>query len=344
MDTMRRKYFITCNNPLEHDLSHEKIKSILEGLASVKFWAMADEIGKEGTPHTHIVIYSESPIRHSTMRNAFNGKADVEPVKTSVRDCIEYIKKEGSHEETEGEKTSVEGTYVQWGMLPLERQGKRSDMIRMVELIEDGATNEEIRFLFPSQYLRYKNHIEKTRQDIKEEQYRNIYRKLEVVYISGLPNTGKTSYVLEKYGYENACHIAHYRNPMIYDSYNNAQDVLCLDEFASQIPIFHANAILQGYPTMLHSRYADKVACYTRVYIVSNLPLHEQYKTEQTLYPEIWQAFLRRIHKVVQFMQDGKQCEYTREDFINGVDNWVELPANTPTPFVSKGEPNATHG
>jgi hypothetical protein len=107
-DTQRRKWFITINNPLNHGLTREKIKEILSNLNTISFWAMADEVGEEGTPHTHIVIYSDSPIRHSTMRNAFNGKADIEAVNSTLRHCIEYIKKGGSHDEndTDGSDTS----------------------------------------------------------------------------------------------------------------------------------------------------------------------------------------------------------------------------------------------
>lgn len=37
----------------------------------------------------------------------------------------------------------------------------------------------------------------------------------------------------------------------------------------------HMLNYLDGYPLMLPSRYADKAACYTEVYLVSNIPLEE---------------------------------------------------------------------
>jgi hypothetical protein len=94
MDSQRRKYFITINNPLDHGFTRNRIKDVLKSHAGIKFWAMADEIAPEtGTPHTHIALYSESPIRHSSLRRSFDGKADIEPVKTTIRDCINYLKK-----------------------------------------------------------------------------------------------------------------------------------------------------------------------------------------------------------------------------------------------------------
>jgi hypothetical protein len=56
---------------------------------------------------------------------------------------------------------------------------------------------------------------------------------------------------------------------------------------------------LDIYPLELPCRYTNKVACFTKVYIVSNLDLNEQYRDVQFDYPETWKAFLRRIHKVM---------------------------------------------
>ena len=55
---------------------------------------------------------------------------------------------------------------------------------------------------------------------------------------------------------------------------------------------------LDGYPVMLPCRYADKVACYTKVYILSNADLRDQYSDIQNNYPDTWKAFLRRINNV----------------------------------------------
>ena len=55
---------------------------------------------------------------------------------------------------------------------------------------------------------------------------------------------------------------------------------------------------LDGYPLMLPCRYADKVACYTKVFIISNISLEQQYPNVQVDNPETWAAFRRRIHSV----------------------------------------------
>ena len=62
---------------------------------------------------------------------------------------------------------------------------------------------------------------------------------------------------------------------------------------------------LDIYPLSLPARYNDKTACYTKVYITSNLPLEKQYWGEQWDRPETLRAFLRRIHVVVEYLPDG---------------------------------------
>jgi hypothetical protein len=71
-DRQSRKYSITLNNPLVMipPMTHEQIKQEIGKLGSVVYWCMADEIGlEEKTPHTHIYLYSDSPIRFSTIKN-----------------------------------------------------------------------------------------------------------------------------------------------------------------------------------------------------------------------------------------------------------------------------------
>jgi len=38
--------------------------------------------------------------------------------------------------------------------------------------------------------------------------------------------------------------------------------------------------ILDGYPLRLPARYFDKFACFTKVFILSNIPLNEQYPNQ----------------------------------------------------------------
>lgn len=80
---------------------------------------------------------------------------------------------------------------------------------------------------------------------------------------------------------------------------------------------------LDGYPLELPCRYANKQACYTEAYIISNLPLEKQYVSEQHEKPEAWDALLRRINCVRVFDLDGSHKDYTVHEYFH--------PCTTPT-------------
>ena len=133
-------------------------------------------------------------------------------------------------------------------------------------------------------------------------------RKLEVAYLYGDTGAGKTRSIYESHDPREICRVTNYRKGVSFDAYNG-QDVLVFEEFHSQIPIGDMLNYLDIYPLSLPARYTDRTACYTKVYITSNLPLTAQYRDEQYHRREIWAAFLRRIHKVIEFHKDGTAIE-----------------------------------
>ena len=97
-DRQARKYNITLNNPLSMvpPMTHPQIKEEIGKLSSVSYWCMADEIGlKEQTPHTHIYLYSASPIRFSTVKKRFP-QGHIESAYGSSAENKDYILKAGN--------------------------------------------------------------------------------------------------------------------------------------------------------------------------------------------------------------------------------------------------------
>ncbi|MBQ8356086.1 MAG: hypothetical protein IJY40_10810 [Oscillospiraceae bacterium] len=103
------------------------------------------------------------------------------------------------------------------------------------------------------------------------------------------------------------------RGNVLFDSYKG-QPVLVFEEFHSQISISDMLNFLDIYPVMLPARYYDRVACYTEVYITSNIPLEDQYPEIQKCKLETWKAFLRRIHTVTEFRRGGIIREVKNEE------------------------------
>lgn len=321
-DTRHRRCLLTINNP-GTEWTHEKIRMALERM-NLRYWCMADEIGlQEQTPHTHIYfVAAVSAIRFSTVKSLFP-TAHIDPAQGNSEENRNYIQKSGKWADSDKSETSIPGTFEEWGELPQERPGARTDLAVLYELVKDGLSNYEIMEQNPD-YMLTLDKIERARQAVREQQYRDTFRQLEVTYIWGKTGTGKTRGVMEKYSYSGVYRVTDYAHP--FDSYAG-EDILLLDEYSSSLKICDLLNYLDGYPLTLPCRYVNRTACYTKAYIISNLCLSKQYTDIQINSPATFAALLRRIHKVVHYTGPGKfqeyeTAEYMDNPFLGGRGRW----------------------
>lgn len=325
-----RKFLLTINNPLEHGFTHEEIKNQLNKFKSLVYWCMGDEIGhEEHTPHTHVYIQTENGVRFETVKKRFP-TAHIDKCNGTPEENRDYVFKDGlkyNKDEETGEYEYVDtkgkvhkgvhddDTNEEYGECPKERRGQRNDLNQLYGMIKDGMTTYEILEACP-QYIKQYDKIDKVRQTVIEAKYRDTWRDLKVTYIWGLTGAGKTRTVMETYGYSNVYRVTDYQHP--FDAYKG-QDVVVFEEFRSSLPIDDMLKYLDGYPVEFPARYNNKQACFTKVYIITNIDLRHQYRHVQEDNPMTWDAFLRRIHKVAVFtMEDVVEMEtrkYLKEYF-----------------------------
>lgn len=301
-NTQSRKWQITINNPVENGFIHERIKEELSGLKNLLYWCMCDEIGESGTHHTHVYVALANGIRFNTLKNKIP-PAHLELANGTSQQNRDYIRKEGKWSKDKKKETNLPETFEEQGEMPIERQGVRHDLADLYDQIRSGRTNAEIIQSNP-EYMFHIDKIERARQTIREDQYKDTFRQLEVSYIFGSTGTGKTRSVMEQYGYENVFRLTDYEHP--FDSYKG-QEIIIFEEFRSSLKIQDMLNYLDGYPLELPCRYANKIACYNQVYIITNIDLEEQYKSVQVEHPETWQAFLRRIKTVKIYSKDSSE-------------------------------------
>lgn len=324
-DKQSRKWQLTINNPKDHGFTHEKIKELVSTFKSVIYWCMSDEIGENGTYHTHVFLFSRSGIRFSTIKRSF-GVAHIEMAVGTCQQNMEYVSKTGKWEKDKKHETSVDGTFEEHGEMPVERQGRRNDLDDLYSMIKEGMSDFQI-LEQGSDYMLNLETISRTRQIIIQEKYKQEFRHLDVTYIWGETGAGKTRGVMESHGYLNVFRVTDYQHP--FDNYSG-QDVVLFDEFRSDLYLKDMLKYLDGYPLELPCRYANKFACYTKVYIVSNSPLGSQYRNIQSEDYDSWLAFLRRINHLKQYV-DGRIKESHIELSSSG---WrFVLDGEAPIPF-----------
>lgn len=177
-------------------------------------------------------------------------------------------------------------------------------------MIKEGCTNTEIISKYPSCYNKI-HHIEKQDRNLKRN-YSESVRLLETAYIYGAPGTGKTRSVMDEYGYKNVYRVTDYKHP--FDNYKG-EDIVLFDEFNGQIEFESLLNYLDIYPLSLPCRYSDKTACYTKVFIISNIPLEEQYQYIQITRPQQWNALIRRINRISEYLRSGEIIEFFPSQF-----------------------------
>lgn len=332
-----RKWQITINNPTEHCFTHDDIISIMSTVHGKSlYWCMCDEIGDEcETLHTHIFLYRKSPFTAATIQNLFPNMHR-ERVRGTPAENRAYVLKDGEkfnkdasghyHYIDSGGKahdgTNFSDTFYEFGDCPEEHQGVSSTDEIVVDLIREGASNETIIDSVPSVYKNLEK-VERVRSLFRDAKFRDSWRDLQVTYMFGRTGAGKTRSVMEQYHYQ--CYrVTDYKHP--FDSYDG-QDVIIFEEFRSGLKHGDMLSYLDGYPIQLPCRYFNRWACYTKVYILSNLPPTEQYTGVDA---ESRNAFFRRIHKVIEFHDAGFTQEYNGvQDYIRR-DKWVQDAIKSP--------------
>jgi len=315
VDIQSRKYQLTINNPSLHGYDVEHLKALLQ-LFKLTYFAFGFEKGiKNETEHVHIFLYSSSPIRFSTLKQRFP-ESHIEKAYGSIAENRDYIQKTGKWEGTAKETTVIEGTFFESGEPPKEESSRSSIMSNVMEDLRSGFSVNQTIAKYPALAFRI-NDLYQLQQQLKTEIYETTNRTIEVLYCYGDSGTGKTSSVYKENAGEQICRITSYDNSRaLFDNYH-CESVLVFEEFHSQIKLPEMLSYLDIFPLSLPARYNNRVACYTKVYILSNLPINKQYEYEQINDPKTWSAFLRRISEIRHYNSNFTfSCERRNEQWV----------------------------
>lgn len=325
-DSRTRKWQITINNPVDKGYTHDKIIDILSGFKGLVYYCLSDEIGEQGTFHTHVFIAAANAIRFSTVKKNFDG-GHFEMANGTSEQNRDYVFKLGKWANTEKGTTNIADSHVEWGEMPVERQGKRNDLDDLYDMIQSGLDTQTILDISPHFVLNV-DKIERARSLYLHNRFKDTRRDVVVTYIYGPTGTGKTRSVMDDYGYSNVYRVTDYLHP--FDSYD-CEDVIIFEEFRSNLSLGSMLNYLDCYPVKLPARYSNKQACYTKVFIISNWELDRQYEDLRKNDAESYNAFLRRIN-YVELVMPLKRYTYTLEQYQSGF-----IPC-TCTPFDMRNE------
>ena len=255
--------------------------------------------------HCHIILQNKTQIKFDTLKGIIP-YGDLEPQNGTNKECYEYLfhkdKKSKEKEKDEYDesciKTNIED--IESWLNIKNGKGARNDIIEFKNAVLGGASFGDLvenhTNALASNLGFYKELVKfKRLQEFKAKE-----REVDVTYIYGAPGAGKTRSVYKEYGYDTVYSVDDYSHP--FDSYDG-ENVLLLDEYHSNFPITYFLKLLDRYPLKLKARYENKIACFTKVIIISNIPLDEQYKGLDSV---TRQALLRRIKTIKHIISNDK--------------------------------------
>lgn len=250
------------------------------------------EQGSSGYMHWQVYIENPTQIRFSTLKKKFP-TGHFEPRRGSKRQAFDYVQKSS---------TSM-GVTIQNGTIDVDDKpaAKSSiDVIRDAILLE-GRSARDILLSDAAahRHVQYAKELQQARDLALDA---DKYRDVKAVYLWGASGTGKSRALFSRYG-SKAYRISSYKAPW---DYYNGEKVVVMDEFYSTA-VDHGFMLnlLDGYPLRLPARYADKIAGYDRIYVVSNVPLHRQYEALHDKSPAQKDALYRRFHYELRMNRDG---------------------------------------
>lgn len=241
-------------------VSAEKMhrEEIEEALEPYSYIGQLEEGSEDGYRHWQLLIDGgKSPIRFSTLKRRLP-TAHLEPRSGPIQQAINYV--------TKKETRIIDEPRLEHGTIrPCDETGRRNDVEVVREaVLEKGLSADEV-FLQVPESNRMTAMVEKL-VAARDRARHTKPRQLEVIWLYGPPGTGKTSLAVEMGG-KSYYRVTDYQHP--FDSYSG-EEVLILDEFDGEIRLSTLLNVLDIWPTMLPARYADRVAAYNQVVLVSN--------------------------------------------------------------------------
>lgn len=331
-----RAWQLTINNPQNSGMTHEKIREILTAIPSLDYACMCDEIGEQGTPHTHIYIKTRNPLKFTTLKNKFP-TAHLEKAQGTPQENRDYIRKDGKWKDSEKRETNLPDTFEEIGELPKNQQGERTDIETLYNLVKEGYSNAEILEQCTDVAIKFYDKLNRIRYDYFSDKYKSIRRlNLRVHYITGETGMGKSRDILDEFGDENVYRITDYQHP--FDGYQ-LEPVIVFEEFRSSLRLQDMLNYLDVYPVQLPARYAPKVGCYLTVFVVSNWTFEQQYAEIQKDIEQrpSYRAWVRRFTGFVkEYTESGVITYSTMKEYLQRGSRFQSLTQNTVTPFDKK--------
>ena len=235
---------------------YNEYKDVIRGIA----W------GKETCPstgklHNQMYIQMFKQCRATAIQNMIKSKCHYEVMRGSIEQNETYCSKEGVYTKL--------GCFVS--------RGYRSDLHNIKDDLKNGSSLYDIMENYTGDFIRYSNGIQKMKSLIDNKQA-NKFRKVTTTALIGDAGSGKTTYVCDKYGYENVFIVENGQDEkFLFDGYDGEKTIL-IDDFNGNIKYTTLLRILDGHKYGINIKNGRTYARWENIYITSNNKPSKWYK------------------------------------------------------------------
>lgn len=205
------------------------------------------------------------------------------------------------------------------------RQGQRSDLDRVYDMIYSGSSELEILEQAPREYLKYHSGIRRARH-LRTVHLCGKYHKVTTTVLHGGSRTGKTRHVMSKHGHENVYIPVWNGNKYWFTDYDG-EAVLLLDEFYGQLRPHEIQVLLDNYHIRLEAKGTNPISQWSKIYITSNAHPESWWHSYKNIPKSVEQSIINRISDIVYFQ--ARQGEIKTWDSISTNHEGSELASIT---------------
>ena len=268
-------------------------------------------ISAKGLHHIHMVLEDADNMRFSHIKKTYAVGCHLEPTAGKKSQVEDYIYKRPPYDE-KGERVLccvVHGEIVG-------RQGRRTDIERIDEMIASGMKPKEIL----AQKFGFRRYEKMIRSACLDHRYREVptIRDVKVHFLVGASGTGKSytyRQLCEEYGEDEVCLITDYANGG-FDRYEG-EKILFLDEFKGELPYYVLLTVCDKYKATIHARFQNIWALWDQVYIASVYAPEDLYALMVPSHRrprDTWAQMIRRLTDVtLYYIEEGVYRQYTIE-------------------------------
>jgi hypothetical protein len=297
------EYYLSVREWFECDLLNEM---------NPKYWIYQHEICPK-TERNHFqgfIRFNNARSFNSTRKNFLNNH--IEECKNELS-CEIYCKKG---------RTRANGP---WEYGTKDKQGERKDIAALRDAVLSGK--KEMELIEDNKLINtYARHIKFVDRlyELRMKKFSNFFRKVEVEIIWGAAGTGKTRSVYDKHGYEDVYRIQCINDKVWLDGYMG-EDVVIIDDFYGWIKWSYFLALTDGHPCRLDIKTRSAWACWTKVYITSNVhPL--KWYPRKNINGKLRYEFERRLTQVT----------YVPDQHVASESDTEVTGSNTSVPVTSR--------